>query len=98
MSDAFLALFDGPMLTKFCSMGGSLGDLNLKAVNKDAPNVKLFTILQKKMRERKTKLTSGMVACICVCAGMNYIAERARVQNELHAGRKYSITQSKNDL
>lgn len=61
MSDAFLALFDGPMLTKFCIGGVSLGgELNLKAVNKDEPNAKLFNILQKKMRQRKTKLTSGM--------------------------------------
>ena len=64
MSDAFLALFDGPMLTKFGSAGGSLGELNLRAIDKDAPNLKLFTILQKKMRQRKTKLTSGIAAYV----------------------------------
>lgn len=60
MSDAFLNLFDGPMLTKFCDVGGGgLHDVNMAGLKHDEQGLKLFTMLQKKMRQRQTKLTSG---------------------------------------
>jgi hypothetical protein len=38
----------------------SLGDIvSIKAMEHDAQRLKLFTILQRKMQERKTRLTSG---------------------------------------
>jgi len=106
MSDSFLNLYDGPMLTKFCATGSSLGDVELKSIEHQGQSMKLFSLLQKKMRQRKTKLTSGrMLRGIERCVGdrtrvMQYTATQRSTRqhtvthcNTLHAGlhRKVSV-------
>jgi hypothetical protein len=47
----------------------SLGDVNssVQVMTHDSQRLKLFTQLQKKMRARKTKLTSGLSAALPSC-------------------------------
>ena len=59
MSDAFLGLFDGPLLAKCAPDGQRLHDLSDAKTLSVTPTMKLLEILQRKMKLRKTFLTGG---------------------------------------
>lgn len=59
MSDAFLGLFDGPLLAKCAPGGQRLHDLSDAKTLTEQPTMKLLEILQRKMQVRKTFLTGG---------------------------------------
>jgi Kef-type K+ transport system membrane component KefB len=58
MSDAFLKLFDGPLLAKTAPSGKSLEDYSDTNAF-ECPSIKLLSVLQKRMQNRKTALTGG---------------------------------------
>mmetsp|Transcript_72151 Transcript_72151/g.105746 ORF Transcript_72151/g.105746 Transcript_72151/m.105746 type:complete len:917 (-) Transcript_72151:538-3288(-) len=59
MSDAFLNLFDGPLLHKCAPGGESLQDFSDANNLAAKPSIKLLNILRTKMQARKTTFTGG---------------------------------------